>query len=257
MKTSTKRIGIIIATMIVGGVLFYTRYHKWEKATCITPKTCKICGKTEGEALGHTWEPATCEKPKICSACGKTEGEPLGHELSEWKTIEDSTCSKEGIKEAVCRRCNKSIRENIDMLEHTPGEWEVKKNYVISPQALITPGEEVQKCKVCGEELNVREYTIEPSVSQRNAVLKAYSEIQSWHCGRDYLINDILVEIDGFPVEDATFAVDHMKVDWNEQAVLYAKRNGKGESKKNLIDSMSHYGFNQNQIEQGLKAVGY
>jgi len=27
--------------------------HEWQDATCTTPTTCTLCGKTEGEALGH------------------------------------------------------------------------------------------------------------------------------------------------------------------------------------------------------------
>lgn len=53
--------------------------HKlWANATCTSPRTCKSCGKTEGEPLGHEWEEATCTVPKTCQRCGKTEGNPLG-----------------------------------------------------------------------------------------------------------------------------------------------------------------------------------
>ena len=30
-------------------------YHDWEYATCTAPKTCKVCGKTEGEATEHSY----------------------------------------------------------------------------------------------------------------------------------------------------------------------------------------------------------
>ena len=53
--------------------------HDWSDATCTAPKTCSICGETEGEALGHSWNNATCTEPKTCSVCGETEGEALGH----------------------------------------------------------------------------------------------------------------------------------------------------------------------------------
>lgn len=60
--------------------------HEWTEADCVTPKTCTLCGETEGEALGHSWQGATCEAPKTCASCGMTEGEPLGH---NWQ---DATC---------------------------------------------------------------------------------------------------------------------------------------------------------------------
>ncbi|MBQ7789381.1 MAG: hypothetical protein IJ398_07010 [Clostridia bacterium] len=48
--------------------------HQWNAADCTTPKTCKTCGTTEGEALGHT--PATddgnCTTEVKCGACGET-----------------------------------------------------------------------------------------------------------------------------------------------------------------------------------------
>ena len=48
--------------------------HNWQKASCKTPKTCTLCGITEGAVADHVWDAATCIKPKTCSVCGKTEG---------------------------------------------------------------------------------------------------------------------------------------------------------------------------------------
>ncbi len=62
--------------------------HDWKEANCEEPKTCKICGETEGEALGHVWLDATCNLAKTCEVCGKTEGDPLGH---DWR---EATCQK-------------------------------------------------------------------------------------------------------------------------------------------------------------------
>ena len=286
MDKKKKRTIIILSTLaviVLSGIIFYTSYHKWNeatcetpktcsickktdgeplghkwvKATCETPKTCSVCKKTDGEPLGHKWEEATCKTPRTCSVCKKTEGKPLGHEVSKWTTIKESTCSKDGLKEGTCSRCKETVSESLDKVAHTTGDWEVKTNCVISAQAVVTPGEEVQKCKSCGKELNSREYTIELTTSQRNAILKAYERVNSWHCGRDYLINELLVSDDGYPIEDATFAVDHMNVDWKEEAVKYAKENGRGESKNKLTEKMLYYGFNQEQIDKALVAVGY
>ena len=58
--------------------------HTWIDATCETPKTCAVCGETEGEALGHTWVDATYEAPKTCSVCGATEGEALVSYFAEY-----------------------------------------------------------------------------------------------------------------------------------------------------------------------------
>ena len=54
--------------------------HSWTPATCTAPKTCSVCGVTEGSALGHNWSAATCTTPKTCSVCGQTEGSANGHD---------------------------------------------------------------------------------------------------------------------------------------------------------------------------------
>ena len=83
--------------------------HNWSEANCTTPKTCKECGQTEGEALGHSWSDATCTTAKTCSRCGMTDGEPLGH---EWN---DATCTEA----KICSRCGASDGEPLG---HTWGE---------------------------------------------------------------------------------------------------------------------------------------
>jgi len=73
--------------------------HSWNEATCTAPKTCSICGATEGEALGHSWNEATCTAPKTCSVCGATEGEALGHSWNEATCTTPKTCSVCGVTE--------------------------------------------------------------------------------------------------------------------------------------------------------------
>ncbi len=41
------------------------KYHRWEEATCTTPKYCYPCDTTEGEPLGHDYGTAD-----VCSRCG-------------------------------------------------------------------------------------------------------------------------------------------------------------------------------------------
>ena len=45
----------------------------------------EICGysNTEGESLDHDWIDATCATAKTCKLCGETEGEALGHQFDE------------------------------------------------------------------------------------------------------------------------------------------------------------------------------
>ena len=71
--------------------------HKYKAATCTAPKTCSVCGDTEGEALGHDYKAATCTAPKTCSVCGDTEGEALGHDYIAATCTAPKTCTTCGI----------------------------------------------------------------------------------------------------------------------------------------------------------------
>ena len=88
--------------------------HDWTAANCTTAKTCSICGKTEGSALGHDWADATCTAPKTCkrTGCTATDGSPLGHNWdTDWTTDNDQHWHK----------CNRTgCAEIKDAANHTP-----------------------------------------------------------------------------------------------------------------------------------------
>ena len=68
--------------------------HEWYAATCKAPKTCSLCGETQGEALPHTWQDATCTTAKICTVCDTTEGEALGHSWQDATCTDPKTCTR-------------------------------------------------------------------------------------------------------------------------------------------------------------------
>lgn len=89
-----KRILLILPVMILTLLLAGCGCeHEWYAATCSAPKTCHLCGVTEGEALPHTWQEATCIAPKTCSVCQVTEGQPLPHTWQEATCTRAKTCS--------------------------------------------------------------------------------------------------------------------------------------------------------------------
>ena len=92
--------------------------HTWVDADCETPKTCSVCGETEGEALGHTWVEADCVTPKTCSVCNKTEGEALGHAWGEWITDVEPTEEEDGEKHRVCGTCGENETGIIPSISH-------------------------------------------------------------------------------------------------------------------------------------------
>ncbi len=73
--------------------------HKWRDATCTEPKTCTVCGATEGAALGHEWRDATCTEPRKCIRCGATDGGALGHDWQDGSCTEPRKCVRCGMIE--------------------------------------------------------------------------------------------------------------------------------------------------------------
>ena len=84
--------------------------HSWKDATCTEAKTCKICGDTDGDALGHTEVVdekvfPTCTESGVtegshCSACGKVFIEQkvvpaIGHRLEKVEAL-NPTCTRAG-----------------------------------------------------------------------------------------------------------------------------------------------------------------
>ena len=113
----------VFALLIFNGVICF---HEWSDATCTSPKTCAVCGKTKGEAIPHDWIDATCTSPKICAVCGETEGEAIPHDWIDATCTSPKTC-------AVCSRT-----------EGDPLQHEL---------------DSLGRCKVCGENIGV-EFTI-------------------------------------------------------------------------------------------------
>lgn len=117
-KKPTKKIKVTclvsFAVFIIctAAAISLTCSHEWSDATCSAPKTCKLCGETEGESLQHQWEAATCASAKKCAFCGLTEGVALDH------TWEEATCSKP----KTCKICGETEGET---LPHTPGDWNI------------------------------------------------------------------------------------------------------------------------------------
>ncbi len=77
--------------------------HKWVNATCTTPKTCSVCGTTEGDALGHTGGTATCLSKAQCTVCQEFYGERAEHVYSTTFTEDQApSCTDAGSKSKHC-----------------------------------------------------------------------------------------------------------------------------------------------------------
>lgn len=121
--------------------------HEWTEATCVAPRTCSLCGKTEGEVVDHTWGEATCETPKTCSVCGTTEGEPLGHSFSEAGYLTPSVCSVCGAEGEV--KPNYFAEKGLNLVDTVPET--VEGSYII----FLTDNRMDYMCKTAASNLSV------------------------------------------------------------------------------------------------------
>lgn len=77
---------LLVLTLMAALLVGCACKHEWKDANCKEPKTCTLCGETEGEkTTEHKWEDATTEAPKTCAVCGATEGEKINTD-SRFKT---------------------------------------------------------------------------------------------------------------------------------------------------------------------------
>lgn len=94
------------------------------------------------------------------------------------------------------------------------------------------------------------------TISQQNALRKAESYLKFSAFSRSDLIGQL--EYNKFSTEDATWAVDRVTVDWNEQAAKKAASYLKFSSfsRGDLIDQLLYNGFTPEQAEYGVNTTG-
>ena len=99
-------------------------------ATCtedgFTTTTCDDCGEIVFNqvipATGHDWADADCDTPKTCTVCGATDGEALGHDEVAHEA-KAPTCTAIGWDAYVtCSRCDYTTYVEKSATGHTWGE---------------------------------------------------------------------------------------------------------------------------------------
>ena len=129
--------------------------HQWLDATCEAPKTCSLCGETEGDALGHNTngtvehKDATCTENGVvggtyCDVCneGKEAAEKVieaaGHNTNGTVEHKDATCTGNGVVGGTyCDVCNEGKEAAEKVIEAAGHDWGA---------ATCTSAE---KCKLC------------------------------------------------------------------------------------------------------------
>ena len=95
-----------------------------------------------------------------------------------------------------------------------------------------------------------------PSVSKQNALKKAQSYLSHSAFSRKELIEQL--EYEKYSNEDATYAVDNVRADWNAQALKKAQSylSHSAFSRKGLIEQLEYEGFTSEQANYGVNNVG-
>ncbi|MBR2382096.1 MAG: hypothetical protein IKA84_06385, partial [Clostridia bacterium] len=112
---------------VFNGNLLFVCEHDWVDATCTAPKTCSVCGETDGEALGHALVTDAAVEA-TCTATGLTAGEhctrcdyklaqevvpALGHALVTDVAVE-ATCTATGLTAGEhCTRCDYKVAQEV------------------------------------------------------------------------------------------------------------------------------------------------
>lgn len=110
--------------------------------------------------------------------------------------------------------------------------------------------------RVAEEERLAAEAAARGTVSQQNALESAQDYLAFTAFSRTGLIEQL--EYEQFSTEDATWAVDRVSVDWNEQAAKSAKEylEFTSFSRSGLIDQLLYEGFTPEQAEFGVSQTG-
>ena len=139
-------------------------------------------------------------------------------------------------------------------------EWkdqQEKEDEKIEEEAEKTIDYIEQRTEELKEEQQKEEPKVEVTLAQKNAVKQAENYLNFMAFSRTGLIKQL--EFEGYSTEDATYAVDNIKVDWNEQCAKKAEEylDFMAFSYDGLHNQLEFEGFTEEQIQYGLQAVGY
>ena len=156
------------------------------------------------------------------------------------------------------------IYKNVSTTSCTVKDLKSGTTYKFKVAALVKSGNKY-KIQTKSKKLSVKTSKSTGSVSrdknetlgQKNAIKSAESYLNFMPFSRKRLIEQL--EYEGYSNADATYAVDHIKVNWNEQAAKSAKSylDFMSFSRQGLIDQLIYEGFTASQAEYGVKSAGY
>lgn len=105
-----KKFALLIALLALVAVCAGCGVDTPAETAGTTETTIPLCAE-------HQWLEAACYSPKTCSVCGLTEGGPV-HQY-EWFATQDATCEETGLTEYFCKICDDPKTEEIPALGHS------------------------------------------------------------------------------------------------------------------------------------------
>lgn len=149
---------------------------------------------------------------------------------------------------------NELLTEQVENQKETIENHQQAKQEEPVAETVVEEPEVIEEQKV---EEKVEVQTSAPTLAQKNAVKQAENYLRVMAFSRTGLIKQL--EYEGYSNEDATYAVDNVEVDWNEQCAKKAENylEVMSFSRDGLYSQLQYEGFTNEQIEYGLQAVGY
>ena len=94
-----------------------TKEHVWKDTVCTGSRVCGVCGATESVLCDHDWMDATCTEPKTCGICGETSGSAIGHNWMKLSSSDGNNIGSTII--SICTRCRELNKSTVGEIDFT------------------------------------------------------------------------------------------------------------------------------------------
>jgi hypothetical protein len=171
--------------------------------------------------------------------------------------IDDATLT--GLAASTCSILEDGgSRSDLDEVIGQASEWQTELTAAVTIGVNVYCPQQASKLNPAKPTASAKPKVTKPAMtaSQEQAVGTAGDYLEGQSFSRKGLIEQLQYE--GFSAKDATYGVDHVKVNWNTQAVGVAKGylDGQHFSRSGLIEQLEYEGFTHAQAVYGVTKAG-